>query len=105
MLFADTVSPVMRARILTKIRNAKKEEILLNYVSKSGTTMETKENFEFFKEYAGEIVDTYKDLEFDKNISGRFSVLTEVGLFPLRTCGFNTDELLQCLYYFEHKIS
>jgi len=94
MLFADTVSSVMRQRILAKIEGVSKDEILLNYISKSGKTLETKENFDFFKEHAGHIVDTYKDLEFDKNIGGRFSVLTEVGLFPLRMCGFDTDELL-----------
>lgn len=95
MLFADTVSPVMLERIIAKLKTAKKEEILLNYVSKSGTTLETRENFEILKEYAGTIVDTYKDLDFDKSIGGRFSVLTEVGLYPLRMCGFNVDELLR----------
>ena len=95
MLFADTVSPRMREEILAKLKNAKKEEIVLNYVSKSGATMESKENFEFFKEYAGTIVDTYKELDFDKTIGGRFSVLTEVGLYPLRMCGFDTDAMLE----------
>ena len=46
MLFADTVSPVMMERIIAKLKSAKKEEILLNYVSKSGTTLESRENFE-----------------------------------------------------------
>ena len=95
MLFADTVSSVMLERIIAKLKTAKKEEVLLNYVSKSGKTLETKENFEILKEYAGTIVDTYKELEFDKTIGGRFSVMTEVGLFPLRTCGFNTEEMLR----------
>ncbi|MEK7616079.1 MAG: hypothetical protein AAB420_02655 [Patescibacteria group bacterium] len=95
MLFADTVSPVMLERIIAKLKTVKKEEVLLNYVSKSGKTLESPENFEALKEYSGTIVDTYKDLEFDKTIGGRFSVLTEVGLFPLRTCGFDTDELLR----------
>ena len=95
MLFADTVSPVMLERIIAKLKTVKKEEVLLNYVSKSGTTLETRENFEALKDYAGTIVDTYRDLEFDKTIGGRFSVLTEVGLFPLRSCGFSTDELLR----------
>ncbi len=95
MLFADSISPVMMERIIAKLKTVKKEEILVNYVSKSGTTRESKENFEIFKEYAGTVVDTYKDLDFDKTIGGRFSVLTEVGIFPLRTCGFNTDEMLR----------
>ena len=95
MLFADTVSPITQERIIAKLKNASKDEILLNYVSKSGTTLESKVNFELLKEYAGEIVDTYKDLEFDKTIGGRFSVLTEVGLFPLRTCGFDTETMLR----------
>lgn len=95
MLFADTVSPVTLERIIAKLKTAKKEEILLNYVSKSDTTLESLENFAKLKGYASTIVDTYKDLEFDKSIGGRFSVLTEVGLFPLRTCGFNTDEMLR----------
>ncbi len=94
LLFVDTVSPVLREQILAKIKDVPKEEILLNYVSKSGTTLEIKENFEFFREYAGTIVDTYKDLDFDKTIGGRFSVLTEVGLYPLRTCGFDTEAML-----------
>lgn len=95
MLFADTVSPVTLERIIAKLKTAKKEEVLLNYVSKSGTTLESKMNFELLKDYTGKIVDTYKDLDFDKTIGGRFSVLTEVGLFPLRTCGFDTDEMLR----------
>lgn len=95
MLFADTVSPYMRDQLAARLAGVPREEVMLNYVSKSGTTLESKENFEFFKKYAGTIVDTYKDLDFDKTIGGRFSVLTEVGLFPLRTCGFDVDEMLR----------
>lgn len=95
ILFADTVSPVMIERIIAKLKTVNKEEVLLNYVSKSGTTLESEHNFEILKEYAGTIVDTYKELDFDKTIGGRFSVLTEVGLYPLRMCGFDTDELLR----------
>jgi glucose-6-phosphate isomerase len=92
MLFADTTSPT---RIIARLKGVPKEEVMLNVVSKSGTTRETRENFEILKEYAGTVVDTYKELDFDKTIGGRFSVLTEVGLYPLRTCGFDTEEMLR----------
>lgn len=95
MLFADTVSPVTIERIIVKLKTVSKDEILLNYVSKSGTTLESKENFELLKPYAGKIVNTYEELDFDKTIGGRYSVLTEVGLFPLRSCGFDTDAMLR----------
>lgn len=95
LLFADTVSPVTQERIIAKLKKAKKEDVVLNFVSKSGTTLESKLNFELLKPYAGTIVDTYKDLDFDKTIGGRYSVLTEVGLFPLRSCGFDTDAMLK----------
>src|SRR3989338_9014834 len=92
MFFADTTPPT---RIITQLKGVPKEEVMLNVVSKSGTTRETKENFEILKEYAGTVVDTYKELDFDKTIGGRFSVLTEVGLYPLRTCGFDTEGMLR----------
>ena len=95
ILFADTISPVMRERIVVELQHAKKEDITLNYVSKSGTTLESKENFEFFKEYAGKIVNTYQDFEFDKTIGGRFSVFTPVGTYPLEMAGVDVKAFLQ----------
>ncbi len=95
LLCADTVAPVTRQRIIETIKGTPKEQILLNYVSKSGMTLESKENFEVLREYAGTVVDTYKDFEFDKNIGGRYSVFTPVGTYPLQTLGFDADAFLK----------
>src|SRR5579862_721570 len=92
-------------------------DIILNVVSKSGTTLETIANFNLFiallKKYKGHtyhnyvVVTTDRDsalwheaqkqqfacLEIPHQIGGRYSVLSAVGLFPLALLGIDIDAL------------
>ncbi len=109
LLFADTVSPRMIADIEAQIGDS--QDIILNVISKSGTTMETAENFRILSEKypAAEIVVTtdkgsklwqeaeakgWKQCEIPSEVGGRFSVFTPVGLFPLEQAGLDTEEFL-----------
>lgn len=91
--------------------------ILINVISKSGTTIETIANFEVFLEilknhrpynYHNFIVATtdkgsalwhlavnekFTYLEIPHNVGGRYSVLSAVGLFPLYFCGIDIENL------------
>ncbi len=120
VLFADTVDPDS----MTEISNAMKHElrqgnqVLLNVISKSGSTAETVANFEVLlnvlKRHRKDaskyvVVTTDKDsklwnlglknkfslLEIPKNVGGRYSVFSPVGLFPLGVAGINIDKLLE----------
>jgi glucose-6-phosphate isomerase len=118
MIFLDTNNPKILFDIMDVIKNDVKEknELLINVISKSGTTTETIANFEvlyaFCKEKFGCLEDRvvvttdknsrlwdaalkreYSVLEIPKNIGGRYSVLSAVGLFPLALCGINVSEL------------
>jgi glucose-6-phosphate isomerase len=92
-------------------------DIILNVVSKSGTTLETIANFylftELLKKYKGHtyhnyvVVTTDRDsplwqvaqqqqfacLEIPHHIGGRYSVLSAVGLFPFALLGIDIDAL------------
>lgn len=95
----------------------KGEEVLINVISKSGTTTETIANFELFyhlvKQYKKDaynqsiVITTDKGsklwefgeqenitcLEIPKKVGGRFSVFSAVGLFPLCMIGVDIDAL------------
>lgn len=117
--FADTIDPdklaAIRERMQHYLRQGKK--VLLNVVTKSGTTTETIANFEFLlnvlKRHRKDadkyvMVTTDRDsklwqlaitkgwslLEIPKNVGGRYSVFTAVGLFPLGMLGINIKQLL-----------
>lgn len=113
---ADNVSDILEL-IEAYLKVGKK--ILVNVVTKSGTTTETVANFavvhELLERYYPKnyqnyvVVTTDKDsvlwkyaqeknfacLEVPKNVGGRFSVLSPVGLFPCALLGIDIDALLQ----------
>lgn len=117
--YADTVDTRLTAELLTIVENAlqKKQKIVLNIVTKSGKTTETLINAAFFvellKKYYPDnyqqwiVVTTDKDspvwniaqdygytlLEVPRNVGGRYSVLSAVGLFPLGLLGVDIREL------------
>ena len=120
ILFLDSLEPGYLNDLLSIIENLlrAKSRILINIVTKSGNTIETAGNAEvvigllkkYIKRYKKFIVvTTEKDnklwnkclsegidlLEIPKKISGRFSVFSPVGLFPLGMLGIDLGELLK----------
>jgi len=119
ILFLDTVSEdffIKLSSLLESISN--KEEILINAISKSGGTTETIANLEvlleFLKKTFPDISDRLvittdensklwqraKELQIDvlpipKQVGGRYSVLSAVGLFPLAAAGITIERLLK----------
>ncbi len=114
MIFVDTVSPILLKQVSQLIeRDIKKPaEFLVNAISKSGGTAETITNFEFvysqlakkFKNASDRVVLTTDEdsklwnvavekeidvLAIPKNVGGRFSVFSAVGLFPLALAGID----------------
>lgn len=111
--FVDTFDTDASYDIYLSIEQLLQEEktVLINVVSKSGTTLETQANAALFlaliKQYRpidykecvimttdhGSALwrsaqrDGFTCLEIPKNVGGRFSVLSAVGLFPLGLCG------------------
>ncbi|NIU39493.1 hypothetical protein GWN65_05895 [Candidatus Bathyarchaeota archaeon] len=119
VLYADTVDPDFINGIIKLVKPIlkKKGNIILNIISKSGTTTETIANSEVlidslrkyekdFKNYV--VVTSDKDsklwnlavrerfnvLEIPKKVGGRYSVFSPVGLFPLGLLGINIEHLL-----------
>lgn len=96
------------------------KDFSINVISKSGTTIETSIAFTVFRELLiekygrdkaqsriyittsesdsilGEIAiqENYETFYIPDDIGGRFSVLTEVGLFPMAVSGINIEEIL-----------
>lgn len=120
ILFADTVDSDLVFDIIRIIEPVlqNKEQILLNLVSKSGSTTETIANFEvllqLLEKYSNNskesiVVTTdydsklwhlakekqYSLLEIPKKVGGRYSVFSTVGLFPLAMMGVKIEQLLQ----------
>jgi len=118
-LFADTVDSDSVSDIISIITPPLKKgkSVLLNVVTKSGTTTETIANFQVlynllrkYKKNPGEyvVVTTDKNskfwhlakkqgldvLEIPKIVGGRYSVFSAVGLFPLGMMGVNIGQLL-----------
>src|SRR3990172_93136 len=119
ILYADTVDPDALQVIIEEMQNVLRQgqQILLNVISKSGSTTETVANFEVLlnvlkrhRKDAGKYVvaTTDKDsplwklavkngfsvLEIPKKVGGRYSVFSAVGLFPLGMLGIDLKELL-----------
>ncbi|MBT4855568.1 hypothetical protein HOM50_03530 [bacterium] len=120
VVFIDTVDPDKLHVIMMKIDKLldSGKEILINAVSKSGTTTETVANFKIlyslikayrpktFRDFI--IVTTGKDsklaqiateekfdmLAVPENVGGRYSVFSAIGLFPLVLAGVDVDRLL-----------
>lgn len=120
ILYAETVDSDLMDNILRIIEPILQngENVLINGVSKSGSTTETIANFEIFidllKKYKDDyerfvVVTTDKDskfwnlaeengfskLEIPKKVGGRYSVLSPVGLFPLGLIGVDIENLQQ----------
>jgi glucose-6-phosphate isomerase len=117
--FADTVDEDKLKDILATAEETLKrgQNILVNVVTKSGKTTETIAVFELFvrllkkykkKQYSKYVVATtdrdsrlwdfalkedYTLLEIPKNVGGRYSVFSAVGLFPLAMLGVNIRKL------------
>ena len=119
VLYADTVDSDSINNIITLIKPVleKGGNIILNVISKSGTTTETIANAEVLidllrmnkKEYKNYIsVTSDKDselwniavkegfnfLEIPKKVGGRYSVFSSAGLFPLGLLGIDIERLL-----------
>ncbi len=128
ILYADTVDPDALQVIIEEMQSVLRQgrQVILNVVSKSGTTTETIANFEVLlnvlkrhrrdaEKYV--VVTTDKDsklwqlgvkngfslLEVPKKVGGRYSVFSPVGLFPLGMLGINLKELLDGAAWMKEK--
>jgi len=124
VLYADTTDSDYINNIIQLIEPALKRDgsVLVNGISKSGTTTETIANFEiilnllrrYVKDYERYVVVTsdkgsklwnlalekgFDVLEVPKMVGGRYSVLSTVGLFPLGLLGLNIEQLLEGARY------
>lgn len=117
--YADTVDPDAMADIVTLMKKALNagQRVLLNVISKSGTTTETIANYMVLlqvlqdyhaHDYRDYVVITtdegsalwryaqshqFDALAIPKLVGGRYSVLSAVGLFPLALLGVDIDQL------------
>lgn len=119
ILYAETTDPDYLTDIKTIIeREVKnKKKVVINCISKSGTTTETIANFSVLIETIKENIKNYKDyvvlttdkdselwklgekegyelLEIPSKVGGRYSVFSSAGLFPLAVIGIDIDQLL-----------
>jgi len=122
VIFADTTDPELLFDICRMLKEEIRslDDVVVNIISKSGFTTETIANFEVvystLKERFGDekaiadriIVTTDNDsklwdvahergfelLSIPKNVGGRYSVFSSVGLFPLMLAGVDTARLL-----------
>ena len=119
ILFAgDSLSPSYLSELLEHIKNKK---VIINVISKSGTTLEPSIAFDYIYDYmknnysADElnrriIITTdefdgnlrelannehYKSYIVPKNVGGRYSVLTPVGLLPIAVAGINIRDIIE----------
>ncbi len=117
IFIGNTFSHTYLAQVLEHIRN---REVVLNVISKSGTTTETSISFRIFKKFMEEkygdeareriyattdrqrgtlkaLADQegYEEFVIPDNIGGRYSVFTAVGLLPLALAGVDIQELMQ----------
>lgn len=111
IIFADTTDPEFLSKLSKLLSEiTEPEEILINIISKSGTTTETIANAEIILSFLRKeriIVTTDENSKFwnwaeqnnvaklamPQTVGGRFSVFSAVGLLPLATAGMNIDQL------------
>lgn len=107
--FLETTDPI---DIQSKLENVDLEDALFIVISKSGTTVETISIFKYLhslvkidkdncvtvteydsklKQYAD--ANGMKNFEIPKNVGGRFSVFSAVGMLPLAIVGINIDDI------------
>ena len=110
LLFLETTDPI---DIRSKIQSIDLDDTLFIVISKSGTTVETISIFKFIhtlvkiskdntliitendsKLYQYAQSNGMKTFEIPKNVGGRFSVFSAVGLVPLAIVGIDIDALL-----------
>ncbi len=111
LFFLETTDPI---DIKSKLENIDLEDTLFVVISKSGTTVETVSIFKYINslvtcdasntvvitEYDSKLnayakIHRMKRFEIPKNVGGRFSVFSAVGLLPLAIVGIDIDELLR----------
>jgi len=111
LIFLETTDPI---DIKSKVENIDFNDTLFIIISKSGTTVETVSIFKYINtlvkcDATNTVVVTENDsklqayadknglksFEIPKNVGGRFSVFSAVGLLPLAIVGIDIDELLQ----------
>lgn len=117
--FLQTIDSNRVATIIQVLEKelAQDKNVLINVITKSGTTTETIVNFEVIlavlKKYRSDykkliVVTTEKDsplwlraevedfdlLEIPKQVGGRYSVFSAVGLFPLAIAGIDIEQLI-----------
>jgi len=109
--FIETTDPIMIKQVLNKIEM---ESILFLIISKSGGTIETISTFKYILSFKKlnkkdfifitdldsnlhKLGEKYNIETFDigKNVGGRFSVLSSVGIIPLYLMGYNVKKLLK----------
>ncbi|MBD3318631.1 hypothetical protein GF342_01850 [Candidatus Woesearchaeota archaeon] len=118
--YADTVDPDKTADILCLVRTAleKKQRVLINCITKSGSTTETIAHlhvfFSLLKKYRSDykkyvvfttdkgsplwnlaVREGFDVLEIPALVGGRYSVFSAVGQFPLGLLGSNVSKLLK----------
>lgn len=116
MLFVDTISPISMTQIIDILKICEEHEVLINVISKSGSTTETAANFDvlyhalspFMPNLVERIVYTTESgsaladfakadgsaiLTLSPIVGGRYSVFSSVGIFPLLLAGINVDAL------------
>ncbi|MGB7594544.1 MAG: glucose-6-phosphate isomerase [Erysipelotrichaceae bacterium] len=117
LFMGNTFSAPYVAQLLEKIKD---KSVMVNVISKSGTTTETAMAFRILKQFLEKkygkaeartrIIATtdkargtlkefadkegYATLTIPDNIGGRYSVLTSVGLLPIAVAGIDTDVLM-----------
>lgn len=124
MHFLDTVDPEMTKTFVDFFKKNidSGDEILINIISKSGGTTETLVNAEIVISELRKVALNWKErcvvttdegsalwkeaeknnidiLPIPKQVGGRYSVFSAVGLFPLGLCGIDTKELLSGAQY------
>jgi len=111
LFFLETTDPI---DIQSKLENIDLKDTLFIVISKSGTTVETVSIFKYINslvkcdasntvvvtEYDSKLnayakIHRMKRFEIPKNVGGRFSVFSAVGLLPLAIVGIDIDELLR----------
>ena len=111
LFFLETTDPI---DIKSKIENIDLNDTLFVVISKSGTTVETVAIFKYVNSLVAcnntnTVIITENDsklntyaqandmtaFEIPKNVGGRFSVFSAVGLLPLAIVGIDIDELLK----------
>ncbi len=114
IIFIETESDVFNEKLITLLNSIDPNDLVINIISKSGTTAETTFNFELilknFPNFKNRIVITTQEqsplsnlahelnidlLEIPKELSGRFSVFSYVGLFPLILANIDISKLLE----------